>query len=127
MRSKLVLILAATLLVQVSFTRAGDAILEFQEQAQRDTVIFKAAREVEDELLKEFFELKVKVDRLLQIRQSGQEDPDLEASIQETAENIIRGSAEYFESETKLLEIARNDLHFVKALADQLKSRQQTG
>jgi prefoldin subunit 5 len=55
---------------------------------------------------------------------AAQKDPDLEASIQETAENILRESAEYFESEMKSLELAKNDIHFVKALLDQLKSSQ---
>jgi hypothetical protein len=55
---------------------------------------------------------------------AGQKDPDLEARIQETAENILRGSAEYFEAETKSLELAKNDLHFLKDLADHLKSSQ---
>jgi hypothetical protein len=55
---------------------------------------------------------------------AGQRDEDLEASIQEMAKNILQGSAKYFELETKSLEIAKNDLHFVKALVDQLKSSQ---
>jgi hypothetical protein len=48
---------------------SDDAILEFQKQAQRDAAIFSTAREVEDELQKDFFGLKVKVDQLLQMRQ----------------------------------------------------------
>jgi hypothetical protein len=53
---------------------------------------------------------------------AGQKDRDLEASIQELADNILRGGPEYFEFDTKSLELAKNDLRFVKALADQLKS-----
>jgi hypothetical protein len=55
---------------------------------------------------------------------AGQNDQDLEANIREMADNIIRRSSEYFEMETKSFELAKNDLRFVKALADQLKSDQ---
>jgi hypothetical protein len=55
---------------------------------------------------------------------AGKEDRDLEATVQELAENILRSSVEYIEFETKSLEIAKRDLRLVKALADQLKSSQ---
>jgi hypothetical protein len=53
---------------------------------------------------------------------AGQKDQELEASVQELANNILRGGPEYFELDTKSLELAKNDFRFVKALADELKS-----
>jgi hypothetical protein len=48
---------------------SDDAILAFQKQAQIDITILNTAREVEGAILKELSGLKVKVDRLLQMRQ----------------------------------------------------------
>lgn len=48
---------------------SDDAILAFQKQAQTDVAVFSRARELEDALLKELLGLRVKIDRLLQMRQ----------------------------------------------------------